>query len=91
MKKEIYSILIIGFFALLIASCNEAPKIFCECLVASEKLNESANAVLQGALDETSKKKLIEARKTQKLKCQDFKETKGDKMREWKKSCAEKK
>ncbi|MBU2020531.1 MAG: hypothetical protein KJ941_12865 [Bacteroidetes bacterium] len=72
----------------LLFSCNQAPEKFCECLEASELVNINSNKVLSGNLDENSKRNLIEARKSQKTKCKDFQETKGEKMREWKKACA---
>jgi hypothetical protein len=72
---------------LLIVSCNQAPKNFCDCLEASDQVNVSSNKVLSGSTDEESKRKLIESRKVKKIKCADYVEAGGNKMREWKKDC----
>lgn len=76
------------FTLFTITSCGEKDSI-CDCIDASNKLNQAASKVLVKEATAKDEKTLITLRAEKKKKCAEFENMSGTEMMERKESCGE--
>lgn len=73
--------------ALLFASCSSKDEKFCNCIEASEKLNEKTNQFFDKAPSESEAADIKELKENKNNLCADYQEMDGEKMRQLKDAC----
>ena len=74
-------------FPIVLISCNQKDKKFCECLAKSEEFNILSESILNGKTDVTTVKKAVELKKEKQKVCQDYVDMNGGQMLARKKEC----
>lgn len=86
MKPTFLLAFLFSVFSLL--SCGERDTI-CDCIDASNKLNQAASKVLVKEVTAKDEKTLVTLRAEKKKKCAEFENMSGKEMMERKESCGE--
>ena len=74
-------------FPIVLISCIQKDKKFCECLAKSEEFNVMNQSILNGKTDVTTVKKAVELKKEKQKVCQDYVDMNGEQMLARKKEC----
>lgn len=73
--------------SVILLSCSQKDKKFCECLAKSEEFNIINQSILNGKTDVVSVQKAVELKKVKQKVCQDYEYMDGEQMVARKKEC----